>query len=412
MSQTLPLEGIRVLEFCWVWAGPYATMVLANLGAEIIKVEGHRRTDLTRRSVIWPRYEPAPKMLPPNQGIAFNTLNRDKKGVTLDLSNPEGIALAKRLAAVSDIVIDNMRPDAMIKMGLGYEDLRNVKEDIIVISSSGRGHTGPETNYLGFATIHQSIGGLTYISGHPDEHPTHGTGGDADVMNAIATAFAALAAIHHRIKTGEGQFIDYSQCEGATSLIGEQLLGYLMTSKIPERMGNTHSEYAPHNVYQCWGVDRWLAIEVHTDEEFQALVNVMERPGLAKDQRFIDMVARKKNEKELDKIIGEWTRQRDRDWMVNELCRAGVAAAPSRDGKDIYADRHLQERGFFAKIQHPELGELEMIRPPWKISDLTLPTGYAPLLGEHNIYVLQGILGLSDEEMADLRKKDIIMQEK
>ncbi|MBN1664975.1 MAG: CoA transferase [Deltaproteobacteria bacterium] len=410
-SRKLPLEGIRVLEFCWVWAGPYATMVLANLGAEVIKVEGHRRTDLMRRSVIWPRYEPAPIMLPQNQGIAFNTLNRDKKGVTLDLSNPEGIALAKRLAAASDIVIDNMRPDAMIKMGLGYEDLRKIKEDIIVISSSGRGHEGPESNYLGFATIHQSIGGLSYISGHPEDHPTHGTGGDADILNAMTTAFAALAAVHHRINTGEGQFIDYGQCECCSSVIGEQLLGYLMTSKIPERMGNHHPEYAPHNLYPCWGVDRWLAIEVHTDEEFDALAKVMEKPELAQDPRFVDMPSRKKNEKALDGIITAWTRERDRDWMFHELCEAGVAAAPSRDGKDIYADRHLQARNFFAKIEHPELGELRMVRPPWLLSDLELPSGHAPLLGEHNKYVLQGILGLSDAEMADLRKKDIIMQD-
>jgi crotonobetainyl-CoA:carnitine CoA-transferase CaiB-like acyl-CoA transferase len=405
----LPLQGIRVLEFCWVWAGPYATMLLANLGAEVIRVEGHRRTDLMRRSVVWPRQEPFPRMLPPNQGMGYNAVNRDKKSVTLDLSQPEGAALARQLAAHCDVVIDNMRPDAMIKVGLGYEVLRQVKPDIIVISSSGRGHEGPEAEYLGFASIHQSIGGLSYISGHPDDHPTHGTMGDADLMNATATAFSALAALVHRRRTGEGQFIDYSQCEGVSCLIGEHLLGYVMNSVIPERIGNRHPEYAPHNVYRCWGVDRWLAIEVHTEEEFGALARVMGRPEWIKDPRFSDKTSRKKHEAELDDLIEEWSRQRDRDWMVEELCRAGVAAAPSRDWKDLYADRHLQARGAFVKINHPELGELELAGPPWKISDLVLPTGHAPLLGEHNQEILQGLLGLTEAQMADLRAKDIIV---
>jgi benzylsuccinate CoA-transferase BbsF subunit len=409
MEQMLPLQGIRVLEFCWVWAGPYATMLLANLGAEVIRVEGHRRTDLMRRPITWPRYEPAPHMLPPNQGIPFNSVNRDKKSITLNLSQPEGVDLAKRLAALSDVVIDNMRPEAMIKMGLGYEVLKNIKPDLIVISSSGRGHEGPETEYLGFATIHQSIGGLTYMSGYPDDHPTHGTAGDADLMNATGAAFSVLAALYHRARTGEGQFIDYSQCEGCSSLIGEQLLGYVMSSKIPERMGNAHPEQAPHGVYQCWGVDRWLALEIRTDEEFSALVRIMGRPELSAEGRFLTSPSRKENEVELNKIIEEWTRQRDRDWMVEELCRAGIAAAPSRDDKDLYADRHLRARKAFVKINHPELGELELVGPPWKISDMELPTGYAPLLGEHNQEILQGLLGIKDDEMRALQEKDIIM---
>jgi benzylsuccinate CoA-transferase BbsF subunit len=384
-------------------------MLLASLGAEVIRVEGHRRTDLMRRSVVWPRQESFPKMLPPNQGIWFNSVNRDKKSVTLDLSRAEGVALAKRLATISDVVIDNMRPDAMIKIGMGYESLSKLKPDLIVVSSSGRGHEGPEAEYLGFAGIHQSIGGLAYISGHPEDHPTQGTMGDADLMNATTTALATLAAVYHRNRTGQGQFIDYSQCEGVTSLIGEQLLGYAMTGIIPERLGNHHPEWAPHNVYPCWGVDRWLALEIHTDDEFKALCGVMEKTEWLSDSRFTTMALRKKNEAALDRLIEEWTCQRDRDWMVEEFCRAGIAAAPSRDAKDLYADRHLRANGGFVKINHPELGELELPSPPWKISELDLPTGHSPLLGEHNRYVLQELLGLTDEEMSELRGKDVIL---
>jgi crotonobetainyl-CoA:carnitine CoA-transferase CaiB-like acyl-CoA transferase len=410
--ENLPLKGLRVLEFCWVWAGPYATMLLANLGAEVIKIEGHTRMDLIRRAVKWPIEEPESTRLGINEGMSYNSINRNKKSITLDLSKKEGVDLAKKLAAMSDIVIDNMRPDAMIKMGLGYQTLKVLKPDLVVISTSGRGHEGPEAKHLGFATIHQSIGGYTYISGHPDDHPTHGSPGNTDVMNAVTTAYVALAALHHRIKTGEGQFIDYSQCEGVTSIMGEQLLGYLMTGVIPERIGNAHPEYSPHNVYQCWGVDRWLALECHTDEEFRSLARVIGKIELSLDPRFAAMADRKKNEKELDRIITSWTRQRDRDWIVNEFVKAGLACAPSRDGKDIYADRHLQARNFFVTIDHPERGKLILAGPPWKVSGCEMPAIHAPLLGEHNDLVFKELLHLTDEELADLRGKGIIMAKK
>ena len=404
----LPLEGIRVADFSWVWAGPYCAMMMATLGAEVIKIEGHRRTDLMRHSVNWPLPDPAPTAVPVNQSMALNSVNLNKKSLTLDLSRPEGKTLAKRLVAVSDIAVDNMRAGAMARMGLGYEELRKVKPDIIVLSMSSRGQEGPQKDYAGYATIHHAIGGGAYITGYPDEAPCHSTG-DVDLMNGTTAAFSALAALYHRMQTGEGQFIDYSQCEGVTSIIGELLLGYEMNGNIPERMGNAHTTYAPHNVYRCWGVDRWLALEIHTDEEFAALMSVIGHPELAQDNRFTDMASRKKNEQELDGIIEEWTRARDRDWMVNEFCKTGLAAAPSRDARDLYADPHLRERGAFIKVDHPELGELELVGVPWKMSDAEMPVHHAPLLGEHNDYVLKDILGITDAEIMKLREDDIIL---
>lgn len=404
----LPLQGVRVADFCWVWAGPYSTMLLATLGAEVIKVEGHNRTDTTRRSVVWPLPDATPTEVPPNQGLSLNIVNMSKKSLTLDLTKPEGVPLAKRLVAMSDIVVDNMRAGSMERLGLGYEELRKVKPDIIVLSSSSRGQKGPEKDYAGYATIHHAVGGGAYITGYPDDAPCHSTG-DVDLMNATTTAYAALAALYHREQTGEGQFIDYSQCEGVSSLIGELLLGYEMNRQIPERMGNAHPEYAPHNVYQCWGVNRWLALEVHSDEEFATLAKVIGRSELAEDARFASMASRKKNEAELDQMIEKWTRQRDRDWMVNEFCRAGLAAAPSRDWRDLYADPHLQARRAFTTVNHPEIGKLELVGVPWKMSNYETALGYAPLLGEHNDYVLRELLGLSQAEVDDLRRKDAIM---
>jgi crotonobetainyl-CoA:carnitine CoA-transferase CaiB-like acyl-CoA transferase len=405
----VPLDGIRILDFSWVLAGPYATKLLADLGAEVIKIEGHKRTELFRRSFQWALPEEAPTMLPVNQGLFFNCANINKKSFTIDLVTAEGLELAKRLVEMSDVVIDNMRPGAMEKLGLGYDDLSSIRPDIIVLKSSSRGLAGPQSQYLGFAVVHHSLAGAAYITGHPDDHPSHATGLDADVMNAQTAAYALMAALYHRMKTGEGQFIDYSQTEGVSSLIGEVLLGYQMTSKIPERTGNAHPFFAPHNVYPCWGVDRWMALEIHSDEEFRIFARIINKPELAEDEAFAEMTARKKNEEALDRIIGEWTCARDRDWMVRELSDAGIAAAPSRDFRDIYADPHLRDRNSIVPVQHPEMGELELFNMPWRMSETKVQQVHAPLLGEHNEYVLKELLNLSEEEIDGLRRKEIIL---
>jgi benzylsuccinate CoA-transferase BbsF subunit len=403
-----PLEGVRVLELCWVWAGPYAGSLLAALGAEVIKVEGHRRMDLTRRGVIWPLPEPAPSSVPKNQAMAFNQVNMGKKSLTVDISKPEGVDLVLRLAKESDVVIDNMRPGALDKRGLGYEGLRAQRRDIIVGSSSGRGYVGDEKDFLGYAMIHQGIGGGAYITGYPDDHPCH-SGGDVDLMNAMTLAFAVVAALHHRAQSGEGQFIDYSQCEGVSSLLGEVLLGYQMTGEVPERQGNAHPTHAPHNVYRAWGVDRWVALEIHTDEEFGKLCDLLGRGELARDPRFATEPARKENEAELDDLLTVWTRERDRDWIVSSLTGLGLAAAPSRDARDLYADRHLRERQAFVRVEHPELGELELVAAPWLVDGERPETSCAPSLGQHTDEILGDLLGLDADRIAALREGDVIL---
>ncbi|MFH1031450.1 MAG: CoA transferase [Chloroflexota bacterium] len=406
-KDSLPLEGIRVADFSWVYAGPYAGMLLAMLGAEVIKVEGKKRSDLMRRRIAWPLAESAPINIPINQGMGFNSVNMNKKSITLDISKPEGALLAKQLAAKCDIVFDNMSAGAMDRVGLGYEALRKLRPDIIVLSSSSHGREGPEKDFPGYATVHSAIGGAAYLTGYPDAPST--TVADTDFMNATSVAFVLLAALYHRKQTGEGQFIDYAQCEGVTSIIGETVLGYQLTGRVPERMGNSHPYFAPHNVYRCWGVDRWLALEIHSDIDFVALAKVIGKPELAQDRRFKTMKARKRNEKSLDRIIEEWTRQRDRDWMVSEFCQAGLAAAPSRNWQDIYADPHLRAREAFIKVQHPELGPLDLVGTPWRMSGYVPPPNpRAPLLGEHNDYVLRQILGLSEQQVAELREKAVI----
>ena len=402
-----PLRGVRVLDFTWVWAGPYATMLLALLGAEVIKIESRSRMDIMRRSIVWPLFAPVPQEIPPNQGAAFGAINMNKLGVALSLDQPEGVDLVKRLVAVSDVVFENMRPGTMNNMGLGYEELRRINPKLIMLSSSARGATGPESQYAGYATVHHAVGGASQITGYPDGPPST-TFGDVDLVNATAAAFAVIAALHHRAATGEGQFIDYSQCEGVSSLIGEVLLDYEMNGRSQGRQGNADELMAPHNVYPAWGVDRWVAIAIGTDEEFAALARIIGRPELAADPRFADAASRKRNEAELDEIVSAWTRLRDRDSIANMLTQAGIAAAPSRDADDLFHDVHLQARGAFVEVDHPEVGPRRFPGAPWLMSGPGVEPRCAPLLGEHNDYVFRQLLGLSEDEVARLHRDGVV----
>ena len=407
MTNAAPLRGVRVLDFTWVWAGPYATMLLALLGAEVIKIESRGRMDLMRRMIVWPLFAPVPQEILPNQGMSFGAINMNKLGVTINLEQPLGVDLVKRLVGVSDVVFENMRPGTMERSGLGYEELRRVNPGLIMLSSSARGATGPESHYAGYATVHHAVGGASHITGYPDGPPST-TFGDVDLVNATAAAFAVIAALHHRAATGEGQFIDYSQCEGVSSLIGEVLLDYEMNGRSPGRLGNADELMAPHNVYQCWGVDRWVAIAVETNEEFAALARVIGRPELAADLRFADAASRKRNEAELDEIVSAWTRARDRDLIANMLVQEGIAAAPSRDADDLFHDPHLSARGAFVEVDHPEVGPRRFAGAPWIMSECDVGAVHAPLLGEHNDYVFRQLLGISEEELDGLQRDGVV----
>ena len=406
-SGRLPLEGVRVVDMTWVWAGPCACMFLAMLGAEVIKVENRDRLDFFRRYAIWPLADPEPTKLSTDGSMMFLSANMNKLGIALDLGKPEGKDLLNRLVAVSDVVAENMRPGAMARMGLGYDDLRCVNPAIIMLSSSARGSEGPESQYAGYAAVNHAVGGAAHISGYPDGPPGYALG-DVDIMNATTSAFAIVAALRYRELTGEGQFIDYSQTEAVTSLIGEVLLDYQMTGSIPGRKGNSDDFMSPHNVYPCWGIDRWLAIAVETDEEFAAMCEVMEAPELAADLRFASLEARKRNESVLDEIIAGWTRQQDRDHAANRLQAAGVAAAPSRDGQDLFHDPHLRERGLFVEVEDEEGMSKDLVGLPFKMSGCEPVFHRAPHLGEHNDYVFREILGLSAREINKLRRDKIV----
>jgi len=398
------LHGIRVADFTWAWAGPYGTMLLALMGAEVIKIESSSRLDHTRvRSLA-----AGPTFGGPDHAWIFNELNLNKLSITLDLGQPKAVELAKRLVKVSDVAVQNFRAGVMDRLGLGYSSFREVKPDIIMLSSSAVGGTGPERQYVGFAPTFSAIGGLAHITGFPDSPPIP-VMGSADLRSATTAAFAILAAIYHRAVTGEGQHIDMSSSETITALAGESILEYAMNQRSPSRQGNRDEAMAPHNCYPCRGENKWVSIAVATEEEWQALRLAMGNPRWSEEERFSDTYARWHNQEELDRLIAEWTINYTHYEVMARLQKVNVAAVPSFRGDELFSDPHLKERGFSEVVDHPLMGRRTVTGPPWKLSSTPAKVSrHGPLLGEHNHYVFSELLGLSEEEVKKLVAEKVI----
>ena len=399
-----PLDGVRIVDFTWAWAGPYATLLLAMLGAEVIKVESLRRLDHTRlRSLMT-----GPTMGGPDQSTVFNDLNLNKLSLTLNLTRPEAIGIVKRLVKVSDVVTQNMRPGVMERLGLSYDALRAVKADIIMLSSSAVGATGPERTYVGYAPTFAALSGLAYVSGHSEGRPTTLTGA-IDTRVGTTAAFAVLAALHCRQRTGKGQHIDLSSAEAISCLAGDALMDYTINGRVRERDGNSDEVMAPHGCYPCRGEDRWVTIAVAGEDEWDAFCKVLGHPDWTRDTGFADATSRRQNREELDRLVAEWTRQHSDYEVMETLQKAGVAAMPTFSGRMIPQDRHTRERGILAEVEHPELGVRTIVGPPWRLSatPARVPQA-APLIGEHNQYVLGELLGMPQDEIDRLVEEEVV----
>ena len=398
------LAGVKVADFSMVWAGPYATAVMGYLGAEIIKIESRKHPDQTRSGSItlgedYDGVDGSP---------IFNNANLNKKSISIDISKPEGAELAKKVVAECDIVVENMRPGKMAKNGLGYEDLKAVKPDIIMISASGFGATGPYKNYGGYAPIFASIGGLAYLTGYADGEPNT-MSGVMDLRVGTMSAFVALAALIRKQQTGQGMYVDVSSSEAISSLIGSDLMGYTMNGVSPMRRGNEDSILAPHQVYRCKGEDKWVSIAVATEEEWKNLCKAMRDPEWTKDPKFKDTYQRWYNRKELDELMSQWTINYSDYEVMHILQAAGVAAVPSMSAEEILSDPHSRDRGIFTKVVHPILGEKTVVNPPWRFSETPAEVyKCAPLLGENNDEIFGGLLGMSKEEMDALKEAKVM----
>ncbi|MBI4216893.1 MAG: CoA transferase [Chloroflexi bacterium] len=402
----LPLDGIRVADFTRIQAGPLATHWLVILGAEVIKIESLKAMDLSRRTVQG-RREDNPD---PNKSTGFMATNAGKKSCTLNLTTPRGQELARELIQKCDIVAENYATGVMERFGLDYQSLKKIKPDLIMVSTSGPGRTGPEKDDVAYAPTIHANSGLAHISGHPGQNPISLGIMWSDVITPLNAACAILAAVYHRAMTGQGQHIDVSMTEATVSLTPEPLLEYLMTGSFSEALGNRDYRYAPSNIYRCRGDDAWVAISVSSEEEWKALCRALGHPAWAKGPKFADNYSRRQNEKELDRHIGEWTKTKTPQEITRLLQAAGVAAGPTLAVDQLFRDPQLNERGFFVPIEYEPIGKGFMARMPYKLGQPNPPGQYLPpaRLGEHNPYVFGQLLGLSGEEIENLVQDQII----
>ena len=400
-SRELPLLGIRVLDFTWAWAGPFCTMQLAHLGAEVIRVESEKRVCVTRA------LPPFADDLPgPGRAGYYNQYNQGKRSITLDLSRPDAIAVALELARYCDVVSDNFAAGVMDRLGLGYAKIRAQRPDIVMLSMSGYGQTGPLKGYVSYGPPAAATAGLFGLSGYEGHGPSEIGISYADPNAGIFGAVAVMVALMHRARTGEGQFIDQSQLETALALLPEGLLEFAFNGAQPERVGNRNPMMAPHNCYKAsGGDDKWVSIAVGSEAEWHAFCQVIGQPALASDPRFSDTAARKQNEDALDRIISQWTRERDRWDITRDLQGAGVAAFPSMSNKDLATDAHLRERGYLVELEHPIVGRRTHVGIPWTMSATPCHIrSVAPMRGADTDSVLREVLGYTPDRIRKLRE--------
>lgn len=396
---TKPLSGIRVADFTWVWAGPFCTLQLAHLGAEVIRVETTERPCVLRLLPPFADFQPGP-----NRSGYFNQFNQGKKSITLNLKSPQALEVARRLIRESDVVAENFANGVMQRIGLGYEEVQRIRPDGIMVSISGYGRSGPEADFVSYGPATVPLSGFSAVTGYAGSPPMHVGVSYGDPTSGLHGALAVLAALHHRRRTGEGQFIDVSLWECSAGLLPEPLMDFEMNGIETPRNGNRHPHMAPHGVYRCAGDDRWVSIAVGNDAEWRALCAALGESSWADDARFADAARRKQNEDALDARITEWTRGRSPEDATATLQRAGVAAFTSMTNRDLAEDPHLAARGFFVEKEHPEVGVRRHIGMPWKFSETPCAVETpAPCLGQHTDDVLAKILGYSSDEIEALR---------
>ena len=385
----LPLQGIRVLDFTVVWAGPWATGLLGELGAEVIRVETIHRPDPisrgspnpspavveTARGNYYPDKDPGER--PWNRYGYFTFASRHKASMTVDLTRPEGVAVLRRLSSISDVLLDNNRFGTLNNLGLSYEALRQVRPDIVYLAAPAYGATGPYRRYRGFGANTEAVVGHTWLRGYLDADPSmtyvifH-----SDAAAAVSAAFAVISALHYRNRTGHGQYIDLSQAENMVHHLAQPFLDYSINRRSQGTLGNRDETMLPQGAYRCKGEDEWVAITVATDAQWASLAE----------------------------IIGQWTRDKGSYWIMAKLQAAGIPSGPVIPFSEAHYDPHFTERGFFELVSDPEAGVHLYPSRGFRLSETPLHIRMpAPAMGQHNSYVYGELLGYSAREVARFR---------
>jgi benzylsuccinate CoA-transferase BbsF subunit len=386
------LSGIRVLDFSWVLAGPYTTRMLADFGAEVIKVQP----------------------LSPSAGDRFsrgyfNTWNRNKLAITLDPGKPEGLKTAMDLVKICDVVVENFSPRVMSNWGMDYSELKKIQPDIIFLSLSMMGHSGPWLHYSGFGPAVQAFSGITSLTSYADRPPIGMGFSYADHVAGLYGALAVLAALEYRRKTGEGQYIDLSETEAMASLLFEPIIDYTLTGHEAGPRDHVYGRSAPEGIYACSGIDKWCAISVTDDKQWQGLKRALGNPPWAEDRRFETLEGRNKNSTILNDLINGWTSRHSSDEVMAVLQKEGVPAGVVQSARDLWADPQLRARGFFQTLVHPVMGETMADASPIHLSEN--PPSYrhsASEGGQDNDYVFQQLLGLNEEDYLRYQREKVI----
>ena len=404
-SKARPLHGIRVANFGWVWAGPVVGQTLGFLGAEVYKIESRARIDLTR---MLPPF--AGGVRDPDRSLSNHAGWAGNGSVTLNLKKPEGQALARQLVGVCDVVVENFGPGAMADMGLGYEALREVKPDIVMLSMPAAGLTGPLKNVRTYGLSLSSITGMDSLTGYAGGPPVPFENAFADPFNGVMGAFAVLAALTYRNRSGRGQHIDYSQQEAVMQMVGPAFMDYALNRRVAGPKGNRHplGAAAPHGVFPCAGDDRWISIAVFTDAEWQGLVTAMGHPAWAAAPEFATLTQRLAHIDALHDQVAQWTRTAADTDLAGRLQAHGVAAAPVLNVADLLHDPHYRARGTFIEVQHP-LGFRETIYGAYvKTSRTDADVQPGPRMGRDNDQVFLHLLGLDDARYRRLVEEQVI----
>ncbi len=417
----LPLEGVRILDMTVVWAGTYCATLLADMGAEVIRLESIKRLPpITRGYIPYPPKEvieglPAfvaampgrePGIRPWNRYPLFNAHGRNKLGITVDLTQSSGMDIFKRLVAVSDAFVENNVTETMDKLGISYEMMRQVNPRIIMLRMPAYGNSGAYSNFRSLGVHMEGVIGHTIVRGYEDMDQSSSTNVyAADAAGGAQGAFALLAALHFRKRTGKGQLIELAQSENMMPYVGRYFMDYSMNGRDSSTLGNRHTS-AIQGCYPCAGEDGWVNITLFDDGDWVAFCGALGNPEWALDERFSTHSGRYENQRVLDTHISEWTRKHGHYEVMHTLQNVGVAAGPVMDQRDAFDDPHLQERGIFEEVYHEDVeGSHLYVGAPYKMSDMPIRIRRGPVqLGQDNEYVYKQVLGVSDQEYAELER--------
>jgi len=400
-------EGVKVADFAWIAAGPVVARELAFHGATVVRVECHRWPDTLR---VMPPFKDNISGI--NRSALYAAFNTNKHCMSLDLNRPKGQEIARKLVKWADIVTDSMTPGAMAKWGLDYESCKKIKPDIIYFSTCQLGQQGPYSRLKGYGYIGVTFAGFTYLTGWPDRDPLPLINTYSDFISPYYLFTTLVAALLYRRRTGKGMYLDQSQVEVGINFLAPAVLDYMVNGRIAARIGNRDPYMAPHGVFPCHGVDRWIAITITSEKEWQGFCRALGNPDWTKEPRFSTMLARKENEDDLEKLIGEWTQNYTSEQVMVLMQAAGVPAGVVQTAEDLFSDPQLKHREHFKFLEHKEMGVHAYHSPSYRLSKTACEIKKAaPCLGEDNEYVYKEILGLSDDEIADLLIEGVITTE-